>query len=1032
MVAEFAPVTPEFDTEDATPAVSRFVVIRGVAAAAAVIAVLALPALLGPWLERDAGLVSLAGSVGEHRSVLGRLTGGFPHAPLLAPSAGGQDGQAAGTDRVLLTSGRIRESFGGLEAPSRLHALGVANLLSRRYDDAAQLLLAASREQPANARYLNDVATVHLERARLGLRPDDLPRALAAAERATRLDPSLREAWFNRALAVTALSLTDQARAAWTEYLRRDATSPWAGEARARLEELSKPTPAAAWEAMAARLEQSIDAATADAAVRAHTTEARNWIEHELFVDWADAVSAGNDGGTKLEGARVMAESMLRVAGDAMYRDAIGSVDRAGAAQAAQFAAAYRAYATAAALVANDAFTDALPAMTQAHQRLAALNSPVSQLASIGLGTIAYVRAQYDDAERILAPIATGGHSYAAARANWFRGLIAFAQGRMGEAQGLYEDSLSTFERMGDVEQAGAVHTNLSGVAYQLGDTITEWRHRRAALDALTVTTSTRLKYLTLVPTAVSARAESPEAALAIQEGIIAVARDSGRQAAIVDALAQRAATLFLLGRSSDAEASAAEARNSLSRITDPAFRSILELPVLAIESDLARGANPQLAAASASRAIQIAAERGDRSRLPQMQLRLAKAAIASDRLDQAERALAAGIDAFDATRGQSAGLTGISTLDESWQLFETAVQLAIRRGDYERAFAMAERGRAQLPEGARQQLQVPTLAEVQQTLREGEAVIALTQFDDELAVWAIRNHGSHVVRLPLRKADARRLVARQQDEIRLQAAPTSALYDAIIRPVMSQLSGATYVSFVPDATYRDVSFAALWDRSTNRFAVEHWTLSAAPSVTALRASRGNAVTTDDLTPALVLSADADDTRFKTIADQYRSAEVITGTNATRLRLLGGAPVMHVAAPSYRNELYPSLSRLVLNDEPGRRYSGAVMSDEIARRPMTTTRLVVLDEIRARQSYRTAGSFDLATAFLAAGVPAVLGTLPGADESATRELMVGFHREVAGQASAAEALSRVQRNALKQNGGRLGAWTALVIYGSDR
>jgi CHAT domain-containing protein len=159
---------------------------------------------------------------------------------------------------------------------------------------------------------------------------------------------------------------------------------------------------------------------------------------------------------------------------------------------------------------------------------------------------------------------------------------------------------------------------------------------------------------------------------------------------------------------------------------------------------------------------------------------------------------------------------------------------------------------------------------------------------------------------------------------------------------------------------------------------------------------------------------------------------VITGTNATRLRLLGGAPVMHVAAPSYRNELYPSLSRLVLNDEPGRRYSGAVKSDEIARRPMTTTRLVVLDEIRARQSYRTAGSFDLATAFLAAGVPAVLGTLPGADESATRELMVGFHREVAGQASAAEALSRVQRNALKQNGGRLGAWTALVIYGSDR
>jgi CHAT domain-containing protein len=108
------------------------------------------------------------------------------------------------------------------------------------------------------------------------------------------------------------------------------------------------------------------------------------------------------------------------------------------------------------------------------------------------------------------------------------------------------------------------------------------------------------------------------------------------------------------------------------------------------------------------------------------------------------------------------------------------------------------------------------------------------------------------------------------------------------------------------------------------------------------------------------------------------------------------------------------------------------MSREIAVRAMTSTRVVVLDEVRTQQSYRTAGTFDLATAFLAAGVPAVLGTVPGADESATRELMLGFHRELANQASPAEALSRVQRNALKQNGGRLGAWTALVIYGSDR
>ena len=235
---------------EATPFVTRRSLAGALSAAAAVIAVVALPSLVRPWLERDRGLVSLVDSVGEQRSVLGRLTGGFPHAPLGAPSAGGQDGRAAETDRVRLTAGKIRESFGGRATPSELHTLGVSNLLAGRYDDAAQALLAASREQPANAQYLSDVAAVQLERARLGLRPDDLPRALAAADRARRLDPSLREAWFNRALALSALSLRDQAKESWTEYLKRDSASPWSTEARSRLDELTRPTSAAAWTSM--------------------------------------------------------------------------------------------------------------------------------------------------------------------------------------------------------------------------------------------------------------------------------------------------------------------------------------------------------------------------------------------------------------------------------------------------------------------------------------------------------------------------------------------------------------------------------------------------------------------------------------------------------------------------------------------------------------------------------------------------------------------------------------------------------------
>lgn len=229
---------------------ARETLVRVLAAAAAVFIVLASPRMFGPWVERDAELVRLAGEDLDRRTVLGRLSGGFQHAPLDAPSAQESQSRTADIERIVLATARLRESFGERGTSSRLHALGVSQLLAGRFDEASESLLAASRAQPQNARYLTDVAAVQLERARLGLRPDDLPRALAAADRARRLDPALREAWFNRALATMALSLTEQARTAWTEYLARDNASPWAEEARTRLQQLSRPAGVQAAEEM--------------------------------------------------------------------------------------------------------------------------------------------------------------------------------------------------------------------------------------------------------------------------------------------------------------------------------------------------------------------------------------------------------------------------------------------------------------------------------------------------------------------------------------------------------------------------------------------------------------------------------------------------------------------------------------------------------------------------------------------------------------------------------------------------------------
>src|SRR6185295_17544776 len=143
---------------------------------------------------------------------------------------------------------------------------------------------------------------------------------------------------------------------------------------------------------------------------------------------------------------------------------------------------------------------------------------------------------------------------------------------------------------------------------------------------------------------------------------------------------------------------------------------------------------------------------------------------------------------------------------------------------------------------------------------------------------------------------------------------------------------------------------------------------------------------------------------------------LLVGDAATRPRLLDEAPsypVVHLAAPITSSSTNPLLSQLVVSDMAGIRHSGIVTGTDIASRPMTRTKLVVLDEVGTAPSHRGEGTLSMVRAFMAAGVPAVVGTLPGADETAARDLMIGFHREIAQGVSAEQALTRVQRNAIQ-------------------
>ncbi|HYE88646.1 MAG TPA: CHAT domain-containing protein, partial [Vicinamibacterales bacterium] len=926
-----------------------------------------------------------------------------------------------------MAAGKIRESFGDRATPAQLHALGLAHLLSGNIDDAAQELLAASRRQPDNAQYLSDVAVVQLERARRGIRPDDLPRALASADRATRLDPSLREAWFNRAVAITALSLTDQARHAWRQYLDRDSRSAWAAEARAQLAALDQPNGATAWDTIAVQLQGAINLQLAEHALKTNMTESRNFVEQVLFREWAAAVESNRDASGLLANLRVMADAFNR-AGDAQYVDSVAAIDRAiakGSSHVTQLASAHRQFADSSAAFANDRFDDAAKGFQDAQRRLSEFGSPFATRAEIERGGVAHVTGKNDDAIPFLkrgAEVArTRGYGYAEGRSTWFLGLVAFSKSQLGDVRDYYEQARSAFERIGDTEQAAGAHNLLAALFAYLGDDEAAWTHREKALAALRTTRSERFRFMVLASAAASVRRTDPETSLVFQDAVIASAERSGRQLAVVDARNTKAAILNELGRFAEAASDLHATRAMLDRIPNIAARERAEESILATESDYYRRRDPARAVVAAQTAIDRVTKRNDRLRLAQLSLKLAKANIALGHHDAADAALARGIQAFDLERSSLVDGGRLSTLDESWRLFDTAIQLAIHKKDYSRAFELSERSRSRNASGLRRGVANESLSDVEKQVNEDEAIVALDQFDDEIAVWVIRRLDTSVFTRPMARRDAQRLIGQLHDEIRAgSAAPqaSSALFNELIRPANVALRGVARMVVVPGETYQGVSFAALWDRSSRRYLVEDVTVRMASSVTAAISGPPAATAVNDV---LIVGGPNAGDRARAIAAEYPDATVLSGANATRERVVNAAAdrtIVHFVADADRNREYPMLSRLRLAGEPGRPYSTDLLGRDIAATDLSRTRLVVIESNRASESHQGEAFSGLAPAFMAAGVPAVLDTLTNAHSPAIRELMVGFHRQMRQSRSAAQALSRLQRNAIQQNGRR--------------
>ena len=349
----------------------------------------------------------------------------------------------------------------------------------------------------------------------------------------------------------------------------------------------------------------------------------------------------------------------------------------------------------------------------------------------------------------------------------------------------------------------------------------------------------------------------------------------------------------------------------------------------------------------------------------------------------------------------------------------------------------------------------LPDLAHLQRrVLRPGEVLLDFLVGSDRSLLVAVSTERTRVVELPA-EAELRRRVGLLRDLILSTSADTSslaaidlggaALRKTLLEPVADLVDQAEHLFLSPDGMLHLLPWSVLLDSPE---AARTW--SVIPSVAMLAGQRaGSTGPHHDLGPRLLALAGRDSTTGRTPAGI--AAEIATLTHdysaVTVARLDAGVvaadlvpawsayDILHFAAHSSANDQAPWNSSLYLAAAGDDSTAVRIPARDIAAEQLDTD-LVVLASCQSVAGRAPAGEGPqgLASAFLSAGVPAVVATLWPVDDAATAACIRHFYTRLAGSGDGAEALAYA-RNQVRANPAtrhpRYWAGFVLVGDGSD-
>jgi len=949
--------------------------------------------------------------------------------------------------------------------------------LARCPGDAVEFL---KRIERPSAEVKSDLSAAYYVLAQQDGRVINLLYALRAADEAVLANGNLVAAHFNRALAQEALRLNEEAIASLLRVQRLERDPRWAGEALRRQNALVRKQPRSAgmqWLRIERRLRAAHDTETVSALIGSYPYEAQMFAETVLLQEWADRNSRD-----ALELTRLIGQALERSSHERYLLDVVRAIDGARGEELQALKKGHRAFSEGFYLLETMETSKSAEEFKEAANEFRKTGSAARYHAQARwqprdyhespypiINVIQRISGAFDEIE---------GSQYTKAAEAYKAIAETCRQIGQPERRASAEARLSgVLRELGQRDDALLIGLR----ALRAMDEVPSPRERTAILSEPAAHIS-ELGFQDIARRLRDAHIASLQAELG--DSATNVRRTMVITRSLAHSIRARGKDYAQLGEFAKAKRDLEEymALTRGAPIDDEVTRGMLEMQWLHVLADTELRSNPAAALRAFSRAIDLTRDGKFRAMRAALFLGRAKAFDELKRPAEAKRDVALALEELEREELDILTDRKLGEFERVWSTFlsrnrdiyEQLVRYTMKERKDE-AFGYADRARAfeplmlllqkakGVPAPLRAQIEKNrglTLDEIQRRLDPGTFLLEYMVMEDQTLVWVVSRDKLFLHVLPVTRrqieiyADDMQVATRRPMGDRLSPLldePYRALIEIPYKQIKSVYKAEPRLVFISDSAMQGMPLAALRNPETGRHLMQDAIVEAAGSATLYVYSLdldANLPRTPRTSVLLILDPrfdptlrvaqgmqplEAARTEEQTIGPLYPVAKTLKGSEATVDRFIAEAPrhtVIHFSGHGKPNAEIPTQSMLLF--APTRTHNGVLEAQELLTRlDLQATRLVILAACSSAGGTHVGpeGVAPLVRPLVAAGVPAVIGTLWDVEDSKASALLVRFHDHYYRLGEDAALALREAQLDLLESGEDLLAWAPFQVVG---